>query len=397
MKKVLFFITVFVMSMVVMPNVYAQGTCNSSPSNITCENEGDSYTITIDEGATLTETITITKDVTINLNGKATVNFAGPAFLVKGGSLVIEGNGTITNSNGSIVRIADSSADSTVTIEKGVTLESKTQTVYIGSSQNNKTTVNIAGTLKSTDEAAFYVNGTLKDADKATVNILDGAKLTSDNGAAMYLAGYAKTTVGKATIIGKSGIGIKSGELTLNGSTVKGTLSSPGIASAETGKINETGAAIQIESNHDYQTPIKLEINGGDYSSISNSVIQEYAETGTNETYVSEISITDGVFTAAEGKKVFDVTESFTTKNTEFITGGTFNGQDDDNLVKVFLKKGLIIREDGTVVDPTKISQESQNDNTKNPDTSDINLYLLLSLIAVSGCGIAYTIKKRFN
>ncbi len=32
-----------------------------------------------------------------------------------------------------------------------------------------------------------------------------------------------------------------------------------------------------------------------------------------------------------------------------------------------------------------------------NPDTSDINLYLLLSLIAVSGCGVAYTIKRRFN
>ena len=32
-----------------------------------------------------------------------------------------------------------------------------------------------------------------------------------------------------------------------------------------------------------------------------------------------------------------------------------------------------------------------------NPNTSDINIYLLLSLIAVSGCGIAYTVKRRFN
>lgn len=32
-----------------------------------------------------------------------------------------------------------------------------------------------------------------------------------------------------------------------------------------------------------------------------------------------------------------------------------------------------------------------------NPNTSDINLYLLLSLIAVSGCGIVYTVKRRFN
>ncbi len=40
-------------------------------------------------------------------------------------------------------------------------------------------------------------------------------------------------------------------------------------------------------------------------------------------------------------------------------------------------------------------AKEEKEEN--NPNTSDINLYLLLSLIAVSGCGIAYTVKRRFN
>ncbi len=38
-----------------------------------------------------------------------------------------------------------------------------------------------------------------------------------------------------------------------------------------------------------------------------------------------------------------------------------------------------------------------KTEDIENPDTSDINLYLLLSLIAVSGCGLTYTVKKRFN
>ncbi len=43
-----------------------------------------------------------------------------------------------------------------------------------------------------------------------------------------------------------------------------------------------------------------------------------------------------------------------------------------------------------------KTTAEEQKQEA-NPNTSDINLYLLLSLIAVSGCGIAYTVKRRFN
>lgn len=40
---------------------------------------------------------------------------------------------------------------------------------------------------------------------------------------------------------------------------------------------------------------------------------------------------------------------------------------------------------------------EDKKDNIKNPETSDINLYLLLSIIAVCGSGIIYATRKRFN
>ena len=72
------------------------------------------------------------------------------------------------------------------------------------------------------------------------------------------------------------------------------------------------------------------------------------------------------------------------------ISGGTYQNPES---VVAYLLEGLIIDEDGTVVKP--ISEPSKEEN--NPNTSDINLYLLLSLIAASGLGISYTVKKRFN
>lgn len=53
------------------------------------------------------------------------------------------------------------------------------------------------------------------------------------------------------------------------------------------------------------------------------------------------------------------------------------------------------IEAEKTPVSEQKAEETSKDDS--NPDTSDINLYMLLGLIAASGCGIAYTFKKRFN
>ena len=40
---------------------------------------------------------------------------------------------------------------------------------------------------------------------------------------------------------------------------------------------------------------------------------------------------------------------------------------------------------------------EKPGSNVENPDTSDINLFLILGLLTISGLGLGFTIKKRFN
>ena len=48
-------------------------------------------------------------------------------------------------------------------------------------------------------------------------------------------------------------------------------------------------------------------------------------------------------------------------------------------------------------MDSSSVKPAEKTDDVKNPDTADINLYLLLSLIVSSGCGLDYVVRKRFN
>lgn len=77
----------------------------------------------------------------------------------------------------------------------------------------------------------------------------------------------------------------------------------------------------------------------------------------------------------------------------------------DPKQVKLTAKEGDTLEFDGpTLVKekeqiPSTTTEQSQSESNKetNPDTADINLYMLFGLIAISGCGLAYTVKKRFN
>ena len=104
-----------------------------------------------------------------------------------------------------------------------------------------------------------------------------------------------------------------------------------------------------------------------------------------------------------------------------------WNGEDGDNYQEIIVRLHastvqLVIDESlsGTVSPTAAFTEEDKeaamevyNENHKpevvepqtteekkdeaNPDTADINLYLLLSLVITSGCGIAYSVRKRFN
>lgn len=108
----------------------------------------------------------------------------------------------------------------------------------------------------------------------------------------------------------------------------------------------------------------------------------------TKKNSLSEFSTTEKrllnvLTTPPEGKK-------FTGYKTE--EGKDF-AEDDE------LSDGLVLIAQFEDIEKESItSTPEKTDDTKNPDTSDINLLMLISLITLSGLGLGYTIKKRrFN
>ncbi len=280
---------------------------------------------------TTTATLKVTRSMNINLNGH-TITTANPnngkyrgTFTLKSGNITIE-NGVIAPEMGAGVTLdtyeaSDKTATDilTVNIASNVTINSPNYYGITILDTSYGTKLNFAGTINSLYGIAN--NG----ADKHTtnhlqVNIQDGASITAQDAAA-YIPGYSEWSFGKAELKGSMGVGIKSGVVTMNGTTINAT----GDASDPipwAGGINSTGAAIQLEEDTKYAGGINLTIDGGEYSSKNNAAIVQYQATeGVDADNVESIVIKDGTFTGESSIGVFagvpveDVT----------IDGGRFN------------------------------------------------------------------------
>ena len=404
MKKMIFLMTVIIAGLMFIPNVYAAGeekpvdNIGNLQTTINSAGEGDTVKLTMSDASVTTDTITIDgKNITLDLNGKTLTSSQNITLMVKDSTVNII-NGTIDNTNA-----------------KGVTLNIDTSTVDLKANVNalytsinfpnvsgkNKSnlTIESGAVVSATNNVGLTVNGQIKDStDIPEINIKDGATVKCENDFAIYQAGNSKITIGKANIEGASGIGTKAGSLVLNGTTVKAT-GALQEASPRGNGITSTGAAIQMESNNGYNGNIDIEINGGTYTSKSNVVFLEYPKEGVDETSaVNRLHITGGTFQAAEGKEVFNVSDPFDEllKTEKSIEGGTFLSGDTPADISLYIKEGLKQDENGKVINPTVADvADNPKEESKNPDTSDINLYVLLGILGVSALGLGYAIKKK--
>ncbi len=380
MKKIMMLATILVAGLLFIPNAYAEESCPSDFANGTCEEKGDTINVKLTNNDTINSTITIDKNVTIDLAGhNITINSSNnidKAFNIQKGTVTIKGPGKIINesenSNGGTFYVYGSSSTHLI-IEQGVTVEGINPVVVSNNGTNTGIVVDVYGNLVNnkkgnSDQAALIVHGNIKTGD-VKINVY--GNLSSTVGAGLFQAGLATTTI-SGNITGLSGVAIKSGTLNLNKAIVTAT------GEYKEGKSNEngyepTGAAIQVESTSSYAGNININLNGGTYTSQKGNTIEEYGE--AKNLNALNVALNTNL-KSANGKEVFT-----TTVAPRYPEGAE-----------------LRINADGTytVIDPTTISNETKKEEA-NPNTSDINLYLLLSLIAASGCGIAYTIKRRFN
>ena len=144
-----------------------------------------------------------------------------------------------------------------------------------------------------------------------------------------------------------------------------------------------------------YEQTIKIQVNPNTISFTKDENVVAFTIKGANGSRVFSIKGTD--------KKLSDLNE-----DEQELIAALIKPKDGQKFVGYKTADGEVFDvENDTLEDdmvltavyediPVEVASENSN-NTKNPDTSDINIYLLLLITASSACGLGYTVKKRFN
>lgn len=288
--------------------------------------------------------------LTITGNGKVFADATVAKYLFRvmpNGTLLVE-NGTYENkySGGGVIRVIGNNTD-TDTITKvdvgsatligdyGISIYGYNYDGYKKANGGQGfvaegIVVDFAGTIE-TVHMGLTVNGNVKytEKDYPVINIKDGAKITSSTG--IYAAGYAKWNIGAATLntVG-TGIGIKAGQIYIDGAKVTATGENNPDPAAWGNGINPSGAAIQIETNEKYSDHIVVDIKSGEFTSKQGYSFLEYV----GETTLVGLSISGGTFTSAGNLNAFKTTENLDL--TGKISGGTYSSD-----VNKYVKEGL--------------------------------------------------------
>lgn len=285
-------------------------------------------TITLLKDTALTSSISIEKNVTLDLGGKTLSR--------KGGMLLdIYGNVTIQNGTIAMTDTTRSGADiwvnqtAKLTVEKSATISAPINSFAIAYYQDcTAAEVTLKGTLTG-EGSGITVNGNIKDKDSSNQNtsnklILDGTTINV-KGHGIYQAGYATTTFTEnaSTITGSTGIEVRAGNLTVTNSTITGN----GTFKCEA-KDNGTttdGVGIAI-AQHTTKLPINVTISGGTIS--GKYAVYESNPQANDPTSIGQVklSITGGNFNGS-------IAAVYSQDVKNFISGGLFTTDPSDYCV----------------------------------------------------------------
>ena len=320
MKKALATILALVMAIGLCSVSWATGpaSVNSAEELKTAVEAGGE--ITLDKDIEISETISVSKPVTINLNSKTITgksNEAGRRVfnVVAGGSLTLTGSGTITTAgnndttfpdNSSVIRVGDNTngAACGLVVGKDVKIIAPASYGIAVFGKNTKQTLEVSGTVTAKEASAISGNGSAGfTATEITIN--DGATITSENNVAVYHPQAGTLTVKAATITGRGGIEIKSGTANVNvaGANIKAT-----------GNVDHTGNN-DGTSSRGYAIAV---VENPGYKGTPSAVIQ-------NGNFVGAMGILkDGEVSADEKKGSLAISAgSFTVNVSDYVTGDT--------------------------------------------------------------------------
>ena len=270
----------------------------------------------------------ITKSITLDLDGYTLTGGYQIALGLKSDVSVIVKDGTIEE--GSLYAVYATAGDltlenvsistdsafgiavlnnSTVTVDADTVVASKSDVPIFVQGKKGETsggpTLNVYGKVAAEAIQAISTNG--QDYSQPTINIYDGASVTSEQATAMYIPNVGEVNIYGGTITGvSSAIGMKCGTLNIMGGTLTATGPDSTPTEGFSNGIYASGAAIQIESNDGYKlasnTPgtVTVNITGGSIVSENGYAIYEYvgveAKTGkplATDTHLTQLSISE--------------------------------------------------------------------------------------------------------
>ena len=401
--------------------------------------------ITLDKDIEISETISVSKPVTINLNNQTITGKNGEygrrVFnVVAGGSLTLTGSGTITTAsnnddttfpdNSSVIRVGDntSGAECRLVVGKDVKIIAPASYGIAVFGKNTKQTLEVSGTVTAKEASAISGNGSAGfTATEITIN--DGATITSENNVAVYHPQAGTLTVKAATITGRGGIEIKSGTANVNvaGANIKATgnvdhtgnndgTSSRGYAIAvveNPGYKGKPSAVIQngnfvgamgILSDGDVSADAKgnLEIHAGSFTvNVSDYVTGDtpVAATGEQEgTYVVGQSAINAVAKAGNDVRIVkgnvtltDVPAGVTVIPNEGTTV-VVNGKD---ISSSQYRDGYTVPQSSGYYYYHPTTDTKTTDTKGSPKTFDAGIALYVGMALTSAAGVAFVGKKR--
>lgn len=265
---------------------------------------GDTVKLLANE--TVDSTISVNKNLALDLNGKTLTGTNCRALHITSGKLELTGTGTVKSTdiavNSSVVRVGDNNGEARsveLVIGKDVVIESPNSygVGAFGTATTEKLT--IYGTIKSTattnesyDGCAVTTLGT-DTSTPATIIIKGGAKISATNTNAIYLpAGTLSVEGGEIT--GTTGIYFKSTNMTISGGTITGNGEQRSYQEYHNGGIS-TGEAVTIDSCN-YPGGIgSVSIRGGEFSSTHANAIGSY---NSNSGSLQTNFVTGGTFSS---------------------------------------------------------------------------------------------------
>ena len=280
----------------------------------------------------LTNSVTLSKPVTIPQGSKVTVDLGGNT--VSKDTMLFDVYGTLELKNGTVNMPATEGSGCAIWLNKTANLIVDSDATLSTNEASSNFAVGFysdcttaALTLKGKIVGAngVTINGNIKD-NGNIINVNDGADIDV-SGTGLYLAGVGETTLSRTSINGSTAVEIRAGKLTVNDGTYTSVADEFKCEANGNGTTTD-GAALAI-AQHTTQKDIDVTINGGTFKgpkALNESNPQK------NDAPKIALVVNDGIFNG----------EVTTEDCSKFINAGSFSLKPDKNYIadgkNVYLK-----------------------------------------------------------